>query len=105
MLAPSSPQDQVPCSVWNEDAMTRLRSVIVACWALSVTTPAVAQTFTATGSMNYPRTSAQATLMQDGRVLVSGGTSASSSIPQAEIYDPTAGTWGLTGSNGTARQE
>jgi probable HAF family extracellular repeat protein len=64
-----------------------------------------AQTFTPTGSMNLARTNHQATLLQDGRVLVTGGTGYTASLSEAEIFDPTTGTWALTGSTVTPRQE
>jgi hypothetical protein len=52
--------------------------------------PATSQ-FTATASMNVPRTGHSATLLHDGRVFVVGGTS--SNIRQAEIFDPAASTF------------
>ncbi len=70
-----------------------------------VTTSAAAQTFTPTGSMNIARTSHQATLLQDGRVLVTGGTNYTASLREAEIFNPATGTWTLTGSTVTPRQE
>ncbi len=55
------------------------------------TVPSVAPTV---GALIHPRTSAAATLLMDGRVFISGGTSlvASDSV---EIYDPTTGTFTL----------
>lgn len=47
-----------------------------------------AQTFTPTGSMNEARVQHTATLLNNGKVLVTGGPSAT-----AEIYDPATGTW------------
>jgi Bacterial Ig-like domain (group 3)/Kelch motif/Galactose oxidase, central domain len=43
-----------------------------------------------------------ATLLSDGRVLVSGGSNGPI-LASAEIYDPMLGTWSLTGSMNTAR--
>ena len=72
--------------------------------ALGLADPAAAQTWTPTGSMNFTRSAHQATLLLDGRVLVSGGGDASNfAIPQAETFDPIAGTWSVTGSNIGAR--
>lgn len=63
----------------------------------------VAGTFSSTGSLNTPR-SAPAVLLNNGQVLVPGGTSLSAGVlVSAELYDPTAGTFSLTGSLITAR--
>jgi hypothetical protein len=48
-----------------------------------------------TGSMTVPRALHGATLLQNGKVLVAGGTNATTS---AELYDPSRGTWTTTGS-------
>jgi Kelch motif len=66
---------------------------------------AEAQTVTPTGAMNMPRVGHQATLLLDGRVLVSGGHAGNASVAGAEIFDPVTGTWSLTGSNVTARHD
>ena len=62
---------------------------------------AAAQTgsWTLTGSMTYARSEQTATLLQNGEVLVAGGTSAAA----AELYNPAVGTWALTGSMSTSR--
>ena len=64
----------------------------------------VAQTFSATGSLNTAR-SAPATLLNNGQVLVAGGGGVGTGAPfdSAELYDPTAGTFAYTGSLITAR--
>ena len=49
--------------------------------------------FKTTGSMATPRASHTATLLQDGRVLVAGGTSTLRDTNTAEIYDPVSGTF------------
>lgn len=56
-------------------------------------------------SMNQPRAYHTATLLLNGKVLVSGGGNASgnSSFSSAEIYDPTDDTWTVTGSLANAR--
>jgi len=61
-----------------------------------------------TGNMNQARDSHTATLLPDGRVLVVGGEGQGSSqggLASAEIYDPSMGTWTLTGSLGQAREQ
>lgn len=56
--------------------------------------------------MNVDRLGPAAALLADGHVLVAGGSSPSSG-PQStsELYDPTAGTWTLTGSLHIARYD
>jgi hypothetical protein len=60
-----------------------------------------AGTWTATGSMNIARQVFTATLLTNGKVLVTGGCSASpcfNGVASAELYDPGTGTWIATGS-------
>ncbi|MBH5333383.1 hypothetical protein IHE55_00615 [Streptomyces pactum] len=56
--------------------------------------------WTPTGSLHTPRTGHRATLLADGRVLVTGGDAVAGpgpyhpgSLPDAEIYDPDTGAW------------
>src|SRR5438132_634126 len=60
-----------------------------------------------TGSLNTPRGSPTATLLPDGKVLVVAGDASDSPPPYfggtAELYDPSTGTWSLTGSLNVAR--
>ena len=58
-------------------------------------------TFTATGSMAIPRAGHGATLLADGRVLITGGTSDRNA--PAEIYDPSTGTFTVFGAMSTLR--
>ena len=61
-------------------------------------------TWSLTGSMSTARYFHTATLLSDGRVLVSGGQRRRQRyLASAEIYDPALGTWSLTGSMSTAR--
>jgi hypothetical protein len=60
-------------------------------------------TFIATGSMAIARTGHTATLLQDGRVLVTGGYVGTLGLLTAELYNPATGTWSLTGAM-TARR-
>jgi len=60
--------------------------------------------WTTTGSMTVPRALAGAVLLQNGQVLVAGGTNADgSSNMTAELYSPITGTWTSTGSMPTSQ--
>ncbi len=67
----------------------------------------VTGTFAATGSMAVPRILHTATLLNDGRVLIAGGTDSSggggAAVASAELYDPSTGTFKLAGSMLTDR--
>ena len=62
-------------------------------------------TFTLTGSMTAARQFHTATLLNNGKVLITGGyeNSPFSSLASAELYDPATGTFTPTGSLNTAR--
>ncbi len=55
--------------------------------------------WTDTGRLTSVRTNATATLLADGKVLVTGGISSRTEGPErsAEVYDPVTGTWATTG--------
>jgi hypothetical protein len=62
--------------------------------------------FTPTGSMAVPRGLHQATLLPDGRVLLSGGVAFAPATPgpeRAEIFDPATGTFSPAGDLRTSR--
>ena len=62
-------------------------------------------TWSFTGSLSLPRDWNTATLLTDGRVLVSGGASDDSFLGSAELYDPATGTWSPTGSMAQGRSQ
>jgi hypothetical protein len=65
----------------------------------------VAGTWTATGSLHNGRERHTATLLTNGKVLVTGGYNGGGSLfNSAELYDPATGTWTVTGSLNTARE-
>src|SRR5207245_2841573 len=55
-------------------------------------------TWSYTGSLNAARYGHTATLLQDGKVLVTGGH-----LNTSELYDPATGTWSYTGNLNTSR--
>ena len=63
----------------------------------------VANTFTATGSLNVARSSHIAVLLPNGKVLIAGGFNANNQAEgSAELYDPATQTFSLTGATGFA---
>ena len=64
--------------------------------------------WTLTGNLHANRLGATATLLGNGEVLVAGGDAGGSTymaLSSAELYNPATGTWSLTGSMSTAREE
>lgn len=63
-------------------------------------------TWSATGSMSTSRVWHSAVLLNDGKVLVSGGLNSSTNYHKTcEIYDPSTGSWSSTGSMVTKRSD
>jgi len=58
----------------------------------------VTGTFTATGSMTSVRLEHRATLLNNGKVLLTGGHSGTAFLASAELYDPATGIFTATGS-------
>lgn len=61
--------------------------------------------FSATGPMTTPRVLHTATLLSDGRVLITGGAGGSDYLATAELFDPATRTFSPTGSMGAARAD
>jgi hypothetical protein len=59
--------------------------------------------FNFTGPMDALREGHTATLLGNGKVLVTGGFGGSSGLSSAELYDPATGTFSATGSMSTER--
>jgi hypothetical protein len=59
-----------------------------------------AGTFTATGSMTDRRTWQMASLLANGRVLVTGGYGDLAPLASAELYDPQTGAFSPAGTGG-----
>lgn len=57
----------------------------------------------ATGSMITPRRNHTATVLLDGRVLVTGGENGTGALSSTEIFDPAAKTWAAASSMSIAR--
>jgi len=62
-------------------------------------------TFSYTGQMTIPRYAHTATLLQNGKVLITGGLDNNSNVRgRAELYDPATGAFTATGNMSLARQ-
>jgi hypothetical protein len=82
--------------------------LLISAFALAMESIGIAQdagTFTATGSMNVGRWMHTATLLKNGKVLITGGATNGSynALASAELYDPVTGTFSITGSMSTGR--
>jgi hypothetical protein len=72
-------------------------AVLLTCIAQS------AGTFTSTGNMTTPREGHSATLLTNGKVLITGGEVGSNALIPAELYDPDSGVCAPTGNMTTPR--
>jgi hypothetical protein len=59
---------------------------------------------TTAASLSQPRMGHSATLLSGGKILVVGGWDGSAYVASAELYDPSKGTWTVTGSLNQERQ-
>lgn len=61
--------------------------------------------WTLAGELNVPRQTHTTTLLANGKVLITGGSSdgGAAILAQAELYDPATGQWSVTGSMTTPR--
>jgi hypothetical protein len=59
-------------------------------------------TFVPTGNMTSPHAGHTATLLNNGKVLIAGGSDSAGPTATAELYDPTLGTFSSTGRSASA---
>ena len=82
------------------------RLVITLCVPFAAAPHATTPTFVPTGPMQIARAGHQATLLLDGRVLVTGGyDSAGIAVAQAEIFNPVTETWSVIVRNVVPRMD
>src|SRR5438105_3502129 len=89
--------------------MTKLIAFLRFVVATTVFIPFIAQAipfaFSSTGSLTTPRYQHRATVLSNGKVLVSGGFNTNTgTLAGAELYDPATGMWAPTGTLATARR-
>lgn len=106
-----SPHRDIECkAVYLRGGEFAMRSNLVVFWAMSsfISLAQSPGTFTATGNMTTARAFRTATLLQDGRVLITGGVRSGSgpeiALESAELYDPGSGTFQSTGDMTTGRK-
>src|SRR5205814_1066236 len=61
--------------------------------------------WTPTGSLGVARNFHTASLLQNGKVLVAGGSNDSGFLTATEVYDPGTGSWSAAGNRNAARSE
>jgi len=85
--------------------MTKMILFFAGLFAISQEASAQAGSFMATGDMTTARFEHTATLLMDGRVLLTGGVGVgSAALSSAELYDPSTGTFSRTGAMTAARR-
>ena len=93
-----------PCAPNPPMLSHRANTIIIACWLTFVGhTFAEPAGFSPSAPMGTPRTGHSATLLQDGRVLVAGGATQSTTLASAELFDPLLNQWSYTGSMAVPR--
>jgi Putative Ig domain/Galactose oxidase, central domain len=90
-----------PITVKVTDALNQSSPATPFTVRISLARPAAA--FTATGSMTTPRVGHTATLLNNGKVLVAGGSTRSATLASAEVYDAAGQMFTATGSMTVAR--
>jgi Kelch motif/Galactose oxidase, central domain len=71
--------------------------------SIDVATNSNAHGFQATGHMGTERAAHTATLLTDGKVLITGGFNSTNNLETAEVFDPATGSFTPTGTMTTAR--
>ena len=80
------------------DGEMRLALLLSALLSLTLASVAHAAEWSSAGSMSTARDFHDATLLENGKVLLSGGRDGSGELLSAELYDPADGTWSSAGS-------
>ena len=100
--------DQLPTTPGDATAVTlQTGAVLVFGDGSSATFDPVAGSFAQATPMTADRVFQTTTLLQDGRVLVVGGSGpgGAATLASAEVYDPDIGSWSQVGSMSTPRQQ
>lgn len=79
------------------------RVILIVAFAYCSSSHAASILWTNSASMTAPRAKHCATVLADGRVLVTGGETGNNAIAEATIYDPASNTWSSAGAMHTAR--